>query len=152
MKYLKYFNSLSEYNSFRESDAFIKPNVSHIKNENVVEYSTLNPDDSLIVNEINLAQVTTYAPSTGSNDEVVMISFIPQYPPASDLTIATSVEIRDVLDNTAIVNENVTIPAGSEGVRQEFSDALAYPQFLNRIISAECTPLKDSTYKYVVTF
>lgn len=43
MKYLKKFNTESEYNSFKDSDAFIEPNVSHIKENHSVEYNSNKP-------------------------------------------------------------------------------------------------------------
>lgn len=35
MKYLKNFNTISEYNQFKEGDAFILPNVSYVQNDTV---------------------------------------------------------------------------------------------------------------------
>lgn len=45
MKYLKLFDQSSEYNSFKESNDFVLPNVSFVKGDNTVLYKTfLRPE------------------------------------------------------------------------------------------------------------
>lgn len=46
MKYLKLFETDAEYQTFKQTDEFIKPNVSHCVNENHVHYSPIpSPKD-----------------------------------------------------------------------------------------------------------
>ena len=45
MKYIKLFNTTTEYNSFKDGDSYILPNVSHIVNDNVVMFSPARKAD-----------------------------------------------------------------------------------------------------------
>lgn len=45
-EYIKVFETQSEYNAFKESDKYITPNVSYIKEDNEVEYNPISYDYS----------------------------------------------------------------------------------------------------------
>lgn len=136
MKYLKLFQTDSEYQTFKNSTSYIKPDVSYIRENKTVKMESLEPQ--LIDNYVYYR--STYA------DNLSNYYFTLEYPAESNLSIQATYSRPNVVNGQfqgyIDVTDTYHIDKGNQVINETISE---YREFIN----VRVTPEQDNVYRYI---